>query len=355
MRTLRQRFRLWNLTGTVLVNLIAWLLVIGYLFPMGYMFVTAIKDNLQFFDADAPMWPAQAVTFEYEGQEYFVYTVPTDAGIRQWALVNPHREDSDFVDPEHPELGLFNWVGRWRTLEKIYVPKITFDNFAKLWQIADFPHLLSNTMIVAGLGEIGVLIASILVAYGFARFKIPGEKIIFAILIATIIIPEKITLIPTYILFVRVLHWDGTWLPLIVPHLFGNAMFIFLLRQNFKSLPKDLEEAAMLDGAGAFRILRSIVLPQSIPVIVTVSLLHFFYAWNETRMQSLYLGISPDLFTVAYAVQNYQTFFPPPNMLQASALLVISAPALLLLLSQRIFMQNMVITGIEKPRPGVKA
>ncbi len=354
MRNLRRGFALWNWSGTALVNLLAWGLVIAYLFPMGYMFVTAIKENLQFFDTDAPMWPARAVTFTYEGQEYFVYRVPTDRGIETWALVNPHREDSDFVDPEHPERGLINWVGRWRTLAKIYVPNITFDNFARLWQVADFPHLLSNTLVVAGLGEIGVLVASILVAYGFARFNIPGGKIIFAILIATIILPEKVTLIPTYFLFVRVLEWDGTWLPLIIPHLFGNAIFIFLLRQNFRSLPRELEEAAMLDGAGPLRILRSIVLPQSVPVVVTVSLLHFFYAWNETRLQSLYLGISPDLFTVAYAVQNYQTIFPPPNMLQASALLVISAPVLLLFLAQRVFMQNMVITGVEKPRRGVK-
>ncbi len=350
MPTLRQAFRLWNATGTALVNLLAWLLVIAYLFPMGYMFITAVKDNLQFFDADAPLWPARAVTFNYEGQDYYVYNVPTDQGVQQWALVNPHREDSDFIDPAHPEQGLFNWIGRWRTLAKIYVPEMTFGNFARLWQVADFPHLLSNTIIVAGLGEIGVLIASILVAYGFARFRIPGENLIFAILIATIILPEKITLIPTYFVFVRVLNWDGTWLPLIVPHLFGSAIFIFLLRQNFRSLPKDLEEAAMLDGAGPLRILRSIVLPQSVPVVVTVSLLHFFYAWNETRLQSLYLGTRPDLFTVAYAIQNYQTFFPPPNMLQASALLAISAPVLLLFLAQRVFMQNMVITGLERPR-----
>ncbi len=355
MPDLRRAFRLWNWSGTALVNLIAWGLVIGYLFPMAYMFVTAIKENLQFYDSDAPMWPARAVTFIYQGQENYVYKVPTDQGIQTWALVNPHREDSDFVDPAHPELGLINWQGRWRTLDKIYVPNITLENFARLWQIADFPHLLSNTVVVAGLGEIGVLIASILVAYGFARFKFPGDQIIFAVLIATLIIPEKITLIPTYFLFVRVLNWDGTWLPLIVPQLFGNAMFIFLLRQNFRSLPRDLEEAAMLDGAGPLRILRSIVLPQSAPVVVTVALLHFFYAWNETRMQSLYLGISPDLFTVAYAVQNYQTFFPPPNMLQASALLVISAPVLLLFLAQHLFMQDMVITGLERPRRGIKA
>jgi multiple sugar transport system permease protein len=315
------------------------------------MVVTALKDSQQFLDSDAPLWPALNTTFTYQGEEYPVYRVPTEQGIQQWALVDPHREDSDFIDPANPGLGLIRWVGRWRTLEKVYALHLTLDNFGKIWQVADFSRLLQNTLVVAGLGEIGVLISSILVAYGFARFQIPGEKILFAILLATIILPEKITLIPTYFIFVRVLQWNGTWLPLIVPHLFGSAVLIFLLRQNFRSIPKELEEAAKLDGASPLQILILVVLPLSVPVLVTVSLLHFFYAWNETRMQSLYLGISPDLFTVAYGVQNYQTFFPPPNLLQVSALLSLSVPVVILFLAQSQFMRNMVITGIEKPGP----
>jgi multiple sugar transport system permease protein len=342
-------FRAWNWTGSVLVNALVWILLIAYLFPMSYMVVTALKDSRQFLDTDAPSLPAVDVTFTYKGEEYSIYKVPTAQGMQQWALVAPHREDSDFVDPAHPDAGLINWTGRWRTLEKVYTYQLTFDNFSRIWQIADFSRLLQNTIVVAGLGEIGVLISSILVAYGFARFPIPGEKILFAILLATIILPEKITLIPTYFIFVRVLEWDGTWLPLIVPHFFGSAILIFLLRQNFRSIPKELEEAATLDGASPLRILILIVLPLSIPSIVTVGLLHFFYAWNETRMQALYLGTNPDLFTVAYAVQNYGTFFPPPNLLQVSALLSMSVPVIVLFLAQGQFMRNMVITGIEKP------
>ncbi|HEX7588781.1 MAG TPA: ABC transporter permease subunit, partial [Anaerolineae bacterium] len=160
--------------------------------------------------------------------------------------------------------------------------------------------------------------------------------------------PEKITLIPTYFVFVRVLQWNGTYLPLIVPQLFGSAVLIFLLRQNFRSIPKELEEAAVLDGASPLQVLMLVVLPLSIPVLVTVSLLHFFYAWNETRMQSLYLGTNPDLFTVAYGVQSYGSFFPPPNLLQVSALLSLSVPVVILFLAQSQFMRNMVITGTEK-------
>ena len=147
------------------------------------------------------------------------------------------------------------------------------------------------------LSEIGILLSSIAVAYGFSRFRIPGGKFLFFLLIATIVIPDSITLVPSYVIFTRILPWNGTYYPLIVPAFFGSAIYIFLLRQNFRSIPRDLDEAAMLDGAGPLRTLISIIIPQAVPAIVTVALLHFFNTWNELRMASLYLGIRPDLQT----------------------------------------------------------
>ncbi|HEX7586902.1 MAG TPA: carbohydrate ABC transporter permease, partial [Anaerolineae bacterium] len=179
-------FRAWNWSGSLLVNALVWILLLAFLFPMSYMIVTAVKDNPQFLDSDSPLWPAEEIMFTYQGEDYPIYRVPTEQGIQQWALVDPHREDSDFVDPARPEDGLINWVGRWRTLEKVYKFHLTLENFGRIWQAANFPRLLQNTLVVAGLGEIGVLISSILVAYGFARFPIPGEKILFAILLATL-------------------------------------------------------------------------------------------------------------------------------------------------------------------------
>jgi multiple sugar transport system permease protein len=162
------------------------------------------------------------------------------------------------------------------------------------------------------------------------------------------LIPEKVTLIPTYFFFVRILDWDGSWYPLLLPFFFGSAVYIFLLRQNFRSIPKEMDEAAMLDGAGPLRILFSILVPQSVPVIVTTSLLHFFYIWNETRQAALYLSTRRDLAPISFGVQNYQSLAPVQNMLQASALLIMIVPIVVLLLSQRFFMQNMVVTGMEK-------
>ena len=340
--------RLWQFTGSALVNLLACLLLLCYLFPISYMVVTAFRHNEQIQDRLAPWYPAEAILYTYQGQQYQVYEVPTAEGVKEWALISPRRAYSEFIDPAHPEAGPIRWEGSWRSLRKVYRFGLAVDNFVNLWKVINFPQFVRNTLIVAFLGEIGVLCSSIAVAYGFSRFKIPGGDILFFILVATIILPEKATLVPTYFLFVRVFDWNGSWLPLIVPHFFGSAIFIFLLRQNFKSIPKEQDEAAMLDGAGPLRILLSIILPQSIPVVLTVALIFFYYAWNETRIASLYLGVSPDLRTVSFGVQSYQSLFPPVGQLQASALIVLVVPVIILFLSQRFFMQHMVVTGMEK-------
>lgn len=344
----RLSLRFWDGTGTALVNVLVLVLVIVYLFPMTYMLLTSLKEDRQFSDIKAPIWPAAKVTFAFEGTEYPLYKVPTEQGIEQWALVKKGRQESEFVDPAHPEAGLFSWQGQWRRLEPVYGLKPVLSNFSFLWESLDFFKLMRNTVAIAILGEIGVLVSSILVAYGFARFPIPGGNALFVLVIATIIIPDKVTLIPTYVMFVRALDWNGTWLPLIVPHFFGNALLIFLLRQNFKSIPRDMEEAAMLEGAGPLRILIWVILPQSLPAVITAALLHFFYAWNEIRMASLYLGINPDLHTVAFGVQRYQSYFPTPNELQASALMAMVVPVVVLFLAQRVFMRDVLVTGMEK-------
>ena len=217
-----------------------------------------------------------------------------------------------------------------------------------LWKTVDYFHLLKNTFIIVIFSEIGILLSSIAVAYGFSRFRIPGGKVLFFLLIATIVIPDSITLVPSYVIFTRILPWNGTFYPLIVPAFFGSAIYIFLLRQNFRSIPRDLDEAAMLDGAGPLRTLISIIIPQAVPAIVTVALLHFFNTWNELRMASLYLAIRPDLQTISFSAQFSPTYGFTPEVLQTGAVFLLAIPLLVLFLSQRFFMQDMVVTGLEK-------
>ena len=340
--------RVWDSFGSGLLNLMVIGLLVVYLFPILFMVITAFTPSEQLGDRYAPVYPARQLRYSYAGKDYRIYNVPFEAGVRQLALVKPGPKASEFIDPQNPEAGLIYWDGSWRTLRGVYEFSPTLDNFDLLFGATRFPRMMQNSLALVVIGEIGVLISSTIVAYGFSRFPLPGGNLLFYILIATILIPEKVTLIPTYFMVVRVLGWNGSWLPLLVPLFFGNAVYIFLLRQNFKSIPKDLDEAAMLDGAGPLRILFSVVLPQTWPVVITVALLHFYYAWNETRQAALYLGIRPDLAPVSFGVQNFQSLAPIQNVLQASALLVMIIPVVVLFISQRYFMRDMLITGMEK-------
>lgn len=340
--------RLWDFTGTAFVNLLVFIVLMVYLSPLSYMVVTALKTGPQLQDGNAPPWPAKAVTYTYEGTVYNVYNVPTQEGVHQWALVKPTRTASDFVDPAHPEAGLIHWQGSWRSLRRAYTPSITFDNFVGVWNSINYSKALGNTAYLIVISAIGVLCSSVAVAYGLSRFRIPGGNILFLLIIATIMIPDSILIVPSFVIYSRVLGWNGSYLPLIVPPFFGSAVYIFLLRQKFKSIPRDLDEAAMLDGAGPLRILLSIILPQSIPTVTTVALLHFFNTWNELRMSSLYLSTRRDLWTMPFTVQAAGGFGSTAELLQTSTLVMLAVPILVLLISQRFFMQDMIVTGIEK-------
>jgi multiple sugar transport system permease protein len=284
----------------------------------------------------------------YEGRDYQMYNVPIDASERPLALVNPGSRESEFVDPQQPEAGLICWQGNWRQLRGVYEFFFTWENFRLLADSLPLPRMAANTLWIIVIGEVGVLFSSIVVAYGFARFRLPGGNFLFYVLIATIIIPDKIIFIPTYFFYINTLGWKDTLYPILLPLFFGNAVYIFLLRQNFRTVPVELEEAAMLDGAGPLRRLFAVVLPQSWPVVTTVSLLHFFYTWNEVRLASLYLSAGSTLMPISFGIQNYQSRIRIDNVIQAGTLLVLIVPVIVLLLSQRVFMQGLVITGTEK-------
>lgn len=329
-------------------NVFVWFFLILYLSPVFFMITTAFMPTEQLGDKNAPLYPARITPYSYKGKDYQIYNVPVNGDVKQWALINPGRDTSQFIDPQHPENGLINWQGNWRLLKGVYEFHLAWSNFSSILSALPFPRMLRNTLLLTLIGEIGVLVSSVVVAYGFARFPLPGGNLLFYILIATILIPEKITFIPTFFIYIRLLQWRGTFYPLLVHLFFGNAVYIFLLRQNFRSFPVDLEEAAMLDGAGPLRRLFSIILPQSWHVVITVSLLHFFYTWNETRLASLYLGVNSKLMPVSFAVQNYQSLIPIENVIEASTVVVLLVPVLILFLAQKYFMQGVVVTGSEK-------
>jgi multiple sugar transport system permease protein len=211
-----------------------------------------------------------------------------------------------------------------------------------------FPTLLKNTMIIAGIGTVGAVASSIMVAYGLSRFRVPFAGAIMVVLIATIILPRFVTLVPTYALFYRI-GWVGTFLPLIVPHFFANAFNVFLLRQYFLTLPRELDEAAIIDGAGPFRTLWSVILPQMKAAIVAVSLFHFYFAWNDFFEPMIYLSTRTDLQPISVGLRTFNSLYDSqPNLIQSGALLALIIPVVVFLFAQRVFLQGIDLSGVQK-------
>ncbi len=339
-----------NLLSKVMTTGVAFLILLLFLAPLGYMFTTAIKSDTQMSDPDAPpFWPHSKVTFTYEGQELEILQVPTpNGGTQELAALQKTRTQTTFIDPENPEAGQFVWEGNWRTLEPVYERDAQWQNFQQAWNDLNFPLLFRNTLVIAIFGTFGAVASSVFVAYGFARFDFKGKNALFTILIATIVLPIQATLVPTFILF-STIGWTNTFLPLIVPHYFANAYNVFLLRQYFLQIPRDLDEAAAIDGANPLRIFWSVILPQSVPALTAVILFHFFFAWNDFFAPLIYLVSKPELWPLSVGLQKFNALYGrQPNLIQAGALITLALPVVIFFLAQRVFMRGIVFSGVEK-------
>lgn len=334
---------------TALVTLFALLLLSVYLMPFANMMTVSLRDVLAVSKLkEVPLLPEVPSVYNYEGRDYPVFQVTIDSEPKELALVKPGRQVSQFIDPENPDVGFIEWEGNWRQLVQVQKLAPRWENFEEAWTQVRFPLLFRNTLIIAVVGVIGTLLSCICVAYAFARFPIPGKNILFVILISTIILPNQVTLIPTYIFFSEI-NWTGTWLPLMIPHFFANAYNVFLLRQYFLTLPKELEDAAMVDGAGPLRVLLQVIIPQSWPAIVAVAIFHFVFAWNDFFAPLIYLLGKRDLQPISVGVQVFNARYGSrPDLIQATSLMALVLPVIIFFLAQRFFMRGVVITGVEK-------
>lgn len=320
-----------------------------FLSPLLRTLTLSLKSADQITTINAPIWPADPASFEWDGRKYDVYIVPmADGTTRELALVDPGRQESGFIDPADPDGGVITWEGSWRALEQPWEFAPQWGNFAEVWTRINFPRLIFNTAALAAIGGIGTIVSCTLVAYGFARFRFPGRSILFLLLLSTIFLPAAVTLIPTYTIFVS-LGWVGTWLPLLVPAFFANAYDVFLLRQYFMTIPRELDDAAKIDGAGPMRILLSVIVPQAWPVIIAVAIFHLVYSWNLYFEPLLYLSTSPELQPISLGLSKFNDIYgSEPQYIQAATLMTIVIPMVVFFFAQRAFMRGIVITGVEK-------
>jgi len=338
-----------NIFKILLITLVSLFLLVIFLSPFMYMIFTSLKTQEQISVIGAPLWPGAPAYYEYEGEQLEVFIVPLpDGSTKNLAMVKPGRQTSIFLDPDNPEGGEIEWQGSWRALERPWQFSPAWSNYVEAWESINFPRLLWNTTFYAIVSNIGVLISCTLVAYGFSRFNYPGRDFLFIVLISTIFLPFSVTVIPTYTFF-TLIGWVGTWLPLLVPTFFANAYDVFLLRQYFMTLPKALDEAAMIDGAGPFRVLSAVIIPQSYPALMAITVFHIVYAWNDYFGPLIYLSAARDKWPVSIALSTFNGIYGQrPELIQAASLMTLILPLILFLSAQRFFIQGIVVTGVEK-------
>jgi multiple sugar transport system permease protein len=223
-----------------------------------------------------------------------------------------------------------------------------FGNFVEVLTRVPFHRYAFNTFLIVTFVMLGTLFSCSFAAYGFARLRAPGRNLIFMLVLATLMLPGAVTLVPTYLMF-NSIGWVGTFLPLIVPAFFGNAFFIFLLRQFYMTIPVELEDAAKIDGASVYRIWWSIMLPLSQPVLATVAVFTFVTTYNDFFTPLIYLS-DEDNYTIAVALSFFQgspRIGPQMHLLMAAVTMSIVPPLALFLAAQRYFVRGIVMSGIK--------
>lgn len=260
-------------------------------------------------------------------------------------------------------VGPFVWTitSSLKTYAEIYAyPPTLFprrpvwDNYRLIFTEVPFLRFLYNTLVIATLSTFGATLSASLVGYSFARFRWPGREIAFAVCLATIMLPVEVTLIPTYILFSKI-KWLDTWRPLIVPAWFGGGAFnIFVFRQFFMTIPRDLDDAADIDGAGPIRVFWEILLPLCKPAITTVVVIGFIGSWNNFLGPLIFLNTT-EKYTISLGIQwfsgaasNIQAYGKPTEPLMMAASFVGTLlPLIIFAFAQRYFVQGIVTSGFK--------
>jgi ABC-type glycerol-3-phosphate transport system permease component len=209
-------------------------------------------------------------------------------------------------------------------------------------------HLYAfNTTLIATLVVLGVALSSSLVAFGFARLDFPGRNALFVLVLSTMMLPRIVTIVPQFILFQK-LGWLDTFKPLIVPYWFGAPFHIFLLRQFFLAIPKELDDAARVDGASSLQIYWRIILPLSKPALATVAIFAFVYHWNDLLEPLIFLA-SQRNWTLALFLASFQGYMQQPrwNLLMAASTVLTTPVLILFFFAQRLFIGGITVTGIK--------
>ncbi|TAK20743.1 MAG: carbohydrate ABC transporter permease [Chloroflexota bacterium] len=240
-----------------------------------------------------------------------------------------------------------------RVVPPVFLPEVVqWQNYLNVWTAQPLAQWFANSVVIIIATVPGAAVTATLVAYSFARFDFPLRDFWFMLMLSTLMLPYEVTLIPQYIIYQKYFGWVNTFWPLIVPSWVGGGAFtIFLLRQFLMTIPRDLDDAARVDGANSFQILWSILIPLCRPAIATVAILQFLREWNDFLGPFIYLN-DPKLFTMSIGLRFFQTLSEstqePRTHLLMTATILMSVPAIILFFSfQRYFVRGIVMTGLK--------
>lgn len=246
-------------------------------------------------------------------------------------------------------------LSSFKSSEQIYNPIFSFipkpfilANFVDAFSKINFLEALLNTLYIAFFNIIGVVVASSLAAYAFSAIEWKGRDLCFAITLGTIMLPDIVLLIPQFIFF-KTLGWYGTMLPLIVPFFCGLPFYIFLLRQFFITIPKDLADSARIDGASEFTIWKDIYLALSKPALFIVGLFQFLISWNDLMKPSIYL-INENQYNLSLALHQFQSKLGGAQWgpLMAAVVLMLIPVVILFLFTQKFFVKGISLGGLKE-------
>ncbi len=230
---------------------------------------------------------------------------------------------------------------------KLFSDKFYFVNYIEAFRYVNMGRLLLNTIIMTVSSMVIGITSSVLVAYGFARFNAKGKNFFFIVLLSTMMIPWVVTMLPAYVEY-ELFGWIGTRLPLIIPWIGGSAFNIFMLRQFMMMIPKELDEAAKIDGCSSFGILWRIILPQLKPVLATLFIFSFINSWSDYVGPSIYLK-QPELHTLSIGIQAFFSSTGSANWAYVMAASVMFAlpMVLVIFIAQKAFVRGIVTSGIK--------
>jgi multiple sugar transport system permease protein len=319
-----------------------------FLIPLLWMLITSVKSDDQMGKFPPEIIPRQQLTTLYQGREVGEVTLlshgrhvlgfdTADLPNGDMRVALQDGSASTVVVPATSTDKVRHFSPRWRN----YVEALQFLPPETRYGLV----FLANTLIIAILSVFGTVLSCSLVAYSFARLRWPGRDFMFGILLATMMLPAAVTMMPTFLIF-RSLGWVDTLLPLWAPSFFGSAFSVFLLRQFFMGVPRELEEAARIDGCGYISTYWRIMLPQVRPALAAVSIMTFMGAWNNYMGPLIYVS-SPLKMPLAYALQLFQSSYGgEPGMLMAAAALVVTPVILLFFFTQKYFVEGISLTGM---------